>query len=173
MSTSRRPDVTSSRRRFAVGPDEGNRAFAKLALLGHLWWHDEGPLGHVEDVIGFKAKRLWISFANFTLHVAAEPGVRVLDGGSRGSSRTPVRTVTPIDTVDEATSTHGTRVNRTPRRAILTTGVAIPANRWIASVICSVSSSSAKRRFPSAALVTCTSEERRRSKAWWKTSPAA
>jgi hypothetical protein len=39
---------------------------AKLALLGHLWWHDEGPLGHVEDVIGFKAKRLWISSANFT-----------------------------------------------------------------------------------------------------------
>jgi hypothetical protein len=39
---------------------------AKLALLGHMWWHDEGPLGHVEDVIGFKAKRLWISSANFT-----------------------------------------------------------------------------------------------------------
>lgn len=39
---------------------------AKLALLGHLWWHDEGPLGHVEDVIGFAPRRLWISSANFT-----------------------------------------------------------------------------------------------------------
>lgn len=39
---------------------------AKLALLGHLWWHDEGQLGHVEDVIGFTPKRLWLSSANFT-----------------------------------------------------------------------------------------------------------
>jgi hypothetical protein len=39
---------------------------AKLALLGHLWWHDEGPLGHVEDVIGFTPRRLWLSSANFT-----------------------------------------------------------------------------------------------------------
>jgi hypothetical protein len=39
---------------------------AKLALLGDLWWHDEGPLGHVEDVIGFTPRRLWISSANFT-----------------------------------------------------------------------------------------------------------
>jgi hypothetical protein len=39
---------------------------AKLALLGHLWWHDEGPLGNVEDIIGFDARRLWISSANFT-----------------------------------------------------------------------------------------------------------
>jgi hypothetical protein len=39
---------------------------AKLALLGNLWWHDEGPLGHVADVIGFRARRLWISSANFT-----------------------------------------------------------------------------------------------------------
>jgi hypothetical protein len=39
---------------------------AKVALLGHLWWHDEGPLGHVEDVIGFTPKRLWVSSANFT-----------------------------------------------------------------------------------------------------------
>jgi hypothetical protein len=81
--------------------------------------------------------------------------------------------VTPIDTLVDATSTHGMRVNLAPRSAILTTGVAIPTNRWIASVICSVSSSFAKRRFPSAAVVTCTSEERRRSKAWWTTSLAA
>jgi hypothetical protein len=39
---------------------------AKLAILGHLWWHDEGPLGHVEDVIGFTPRRLWVSSANFT-----------------------------------------------------------------------------------------------------------
>lgn len=39
---------------------------AKLALLGHLWWHDEGPLGHVEDVIGFRPRRLWLCSANFT-----------------------------------------------------------------------------------------------------------
>lgn len=39
---------------------------AKVALLGHLWWHDEGALGHVEDVVGFRPKRLWVSSANFT-----------------------------------------------------------------------------------------------------------
>lgn len=39
---------------------------AKLALLGHFWWHDEGPIGNVEDVIGFTPKRLWLSSANFT-----------------------------------------------------------------------------------------------------------
>jgi hypothetical protein len=39
---------------------------AKVALLGHLWWHDEGPLGHVDDVVGFTPRRLWISSANFT-----------------------------------------------------------------------------------------------------------
>jgi hypothetical protein len=39
---------------------------AKLVLLGHLWWHDEGPLGEVDDVIGFAPRRLWISSANFT-----------------------------------------------------------------------------------------------------------
>jgi hypothetical protein len=39
---------------------------AKLALLGHLWWHDEDGTGMVADVIGFAARRLWISSANFT-----------------------------------------------------------------------------------------------------------
>ncbi len=39
---------------------------AKLALLGHLWWHDEDGLGMVTDVVGFSARRLWISSANFT-----------------------------------------------------------------------------------------------------------
>lgn len=39
---------------------------AKLALLGDLWWHDEGPLGHVADVYGFRPRRLWVSSANFT-----------------------------------------------------------------------------------------------------------
>lgn len=41
-------------------------AHAKLAVLGRMWWHDEGPLGHVEDIIGFTAQRLWVSSANFT-----------------------------------------------------------------------------------------------------------
>jgi hypothetical protein len=39
---------------------------AKLALLGRMWRHDEGALGHVEDVLGFTPFRLWISSANFT-----------------------------------------------------------------------------------------------------------
>lgn len=39
---------------------------AKLALLGHMWWHDEDGFGFVDDVIGFRARRLWISSANFT-----------------------------------------------------------------------------------------------------------
>jgi len=40
---------------------------AKLALLGHLWWHDEddSPAG-VADVTGFQPFRLWTSTANFT-----------------------------------------------------------------------------------------------------------
>lgn len=40
---------------------------AKLALLGELWWHDEDALGHVADVTGFRARRLWVSSANFTV----------------------------------------------------------------------------------------------------------
>lgn len=39
---------------------------AKLALLGHFWWHDEGADGTVDDVYGFRPKRLWVSSANFT-----------------------------------------------------------------------------------------------------------
>jgi hypothetical protein len=39
---------------------------AKLALLGELWWHDEDALGYVADVYGFRARRLWVSSANFT-----------------------------------------------------------------------------------------------------------
>lgn len=39
---------------------------AKLALLGHLWWHDEDGSDAVADVTGFEARRLWISSANFT-----------------------------------------------------------------------------------------------------------
>lgn len=40
---------------------------AKLALLGELWWHDEDALGYVADVTGFRARRLWVSSANFTV----------------------------------------------------------------------------------------------------------
>src|SRR5439155_17395738 len=37
---------------------------AKLALLGHLWWTDDGLFG--EEVVGFEPRRLWVSSANFT-----------------------------------------------------------------------------------------------------------
>jgi hypothetical protein len=37
---------------------------AKLALLGHLWWTDDGYLGG--EQIGFTPRRLWVSSANFT-----------------------------------------------------------------------------------------------------------
>jgi hypothetical protein len=39
---------------------------AKLALLGHLRWHDEDVFGNVDDIIWFTPQRLWISSANFT-----------------------------------------------------------------------------------------------------------
>ena len=39
---------------------------AKIALLGHFWWHDEDELGFVEDYLGFTPRRLWVSSANFT-----------------------------------------------------------------------------------------------------------
>lgn len=42
-------------------------AHAKLALLGRFWWSDEGPLGHVDDIVGFRAMRLWVSSANFSV----------------------------------------------------------------------------------------------------------
>ncbi|APU15307.1 hypothetical protein UA74_16305 [Actinoalloteichus fjordicus] len=38
----------------------------KMVLLGHLWWHDEGADGHVEDVIGFTPQKLWLASANGT-----------------------------------------------------------------------------------------------------------
>lgn len=37
---------------------------AKLALLGDLWWTDDGL--HSEEVTGFEPRRLWVSSANFT-----------------------------------------------------------------------------------------------------------
>ena len=53
-----------------LGYRKGNKpvplVHAKLALLGHLWWSDEGPLGRVEDVFGFRPLRLWVSSGNFT-----------------------------------------------------------------------------------------------------------
>jgi hypothetical protein len=39
---------------------------AKLALLGHLRWHDEDAFGNPDDIIWFTPQRLWISSANFT-----------------------------------------------------------------------------------------------------------
>jgi hypothetical protein len=40
---------------------------AKLVLLGRFWWHDEHPEGYVDNIIGFRAMRLWVSSANFTI----------------------------------------------------------------------------------------------------------
>ncbi len=40
---------------------------AKLALLGELRWHDEDALGYVANVTWFRARRLWVSSANFTV----------------------------------------------------------------------------------------------------------
>jgi hypothetical protein len=39
---------------------------AKLALLGHLQWHDEDAFGNPDDIVWFTPQRLWISSANFT-----------------------------------------------------------------------------------------------------------
>ena len=54
-------------RRQASGSGYVPLMHAKLALLGELWWHDEDALGYVADVTGFRARRLWVSSANFTL----------------------------------------------------------------------------------------------------------
>ena len=54
-------------RRQASGSGYVPLMHVKLALLGELWWHDEDALGHVADVTGFRARRLWVSSANFTL----------------------------------------------------------------------------------------------------------
>jgi hypothetical protein len=37
----------------------------KMALLGHVWWHDEDEFGPA-DVIGFHPQRLWLGSANGT-----------------------------------------------------------------------------------------------------------
>lgn len=58
---------------------------AKLALLGHLWQHDEDGFGSA-DVMGFDARRLWVSSANFTTS-SRQSLVRVLDRGPRAPSR--------------------------------------------------------------------------------------
>jgi hypothetical protein len=42
-------------------------AHAKLALPGHLWWHDEDDFG-VADIVRFERRRLWVSSANFTFN---------------------------------------------------------------------------------------------------------
>jgi hypothetical protein len=54
-------------RREASGSGYVPLMHAKLALLGELWWHDEDALGRVADVTGFRARRLWVSSANFTV----------------------------------------------------------------------------------------------------------
>ncbi|UFN45183.1 hypothetical protein [Nocardioides okcheonensis] len=39
---------------------------AKILLLGDMWWTDEHPSGFVQDIYGFRPRRLWIGSANFT-----------------------------------------------------------------------------------------------------------
>jgi hypothetical protein len=41
-------------------------AHAKVALLGNICWTDEHPAGVVDDYVWFRARRLWVSSANFT-----------------------------------------------------------------------------------------------------------
>jgi hypothetical protein len=62
------PTIRTLGFRKLSGPMESNPPIlhAKLALLGHLWWHDEDGSPGFADVIGFRATRLWVSSANFT-----------------------------------------------------------------------------------------------------------
>jgi hypothetical protein len=109
-----------------LGYRKGNKpvplVHAKLALLGHLWWSDEGPVGNVEDVFGFRPLRLWVSSANFTrssrrniefgywtedpaLLSAARQFLEVLIGASEtldSASDTPDPEFAPFEFDDEA-----------------------------------------------------------------------
>lgn len=62
------PTIRTLGFRKLSGPVESSPPIlhAKLALLGHLWWHDEDGSPGVADVVGFEANRLWVSSANFT-----------------------------------------------------------------------------------------------------------
>ncbi|MGH4012179.1 MAG: hypothetical protein ACRDTH_29135 [Pseudonocardiaceae bacterium] len=62
------PTIRTLGFRKLPGPVESSPPIlhAKMALLGHLWWHDEDGISAVADVVGFQANRLWVSSANFT-----------------------------------------------------------------------------------------------------------
>jgi hypothetical protein len=62
------PTIRTLGFRKLPGPAESSPPIlhAKMALLGHLWWHDEDGIIAVADVVGFQATRLWVSSANFT-----------------------------------------------------------------------------------------------------------
>lgn len=69
-ASTRLPEITLPAFR-SIGPRRtGNHLVpilhTKMVLLGNLWWHDEGELGQVEDVIGFTAEKLWLGSANGT-----------------------------------------------------------------------------------------------------------
>jgi hypothetical protein len=49
-----------------IGRDLPPIAHAKLALLGNVCWTDEHPAGFVDDYVWLRARRLWVSSANFT-----------------------------------------------------------------------------------------------------------
>lgn len=62
------PTIRTLGFRKLPGPVESSPPIlhTKMALLGHLWWHDEDGISAVADVVGFQATRLWVSSANFT-----------------------------------------------------------------------------------------------------------
>lgn len=62
------PTIRTLGFRKLPGPVESSPPLlhAKLAVLGHLWWHDEDRVSGIADVTGFDARRLWVSSANFT-----------------------------------------------------------------------------------------------------------
>lgn len=111
-------------RRQASGSGYVPLMHAKLALLGELWWHDEDALGHVADVTGFRAQRLWVSSANFTVSSRASLErfllrlVAASEGLAGADEQAPQ--FLPVDYDDEAMreamAEIGTRTPRTSRR---------------------------------------------------------
>src|SRR4051794_26749479 len=92
---------------------------------------------------------------------------------STWSSRTPVRTVSPIETELDAIIAQGRRVRRAPRATMRTIGVASMTTRWTLSDNSSESLPPASRRLPSAAEVTRSSVSNTRSTAASASSPTA
>ncbi|MGH3757149.1 hypothetical protein [Actinophytocola sp.] len=87
------PDLTVPTFR-SIGPRKTGQHLVpilhtKMVLVGHLWWHDEGAAGQVEDVIGFTPQRLWLGSANGTRSSRRnlEFGVWLTDGTVLATAR--------------------------------------------------------------------------------------